>query len=193
MLICVTHRTLCQDNFMERIRQIALGKPQAIMLREKDLSSSDYEALALQVKKICAVNHVPLIINQNISVAKNLELPHLHLSIANLRRFQAEVPRFFTGVSVHSVEEAKEAQALGASYVIAGHIFSTNCKKGVPPRGLTFLQDVCQAVSLPVYAIGGITQDRLPDVIQTGAKGVCIMSEAMTCPHPTDLTKIFRV
>ena len=82
---------------------------------------------------------------------------------------------------MHTASEAKEAQELGADYLIAGHIFSTDCKKGVPARGLTFLKEVCDSVTVPVFAIGGITKDRIEDVLSTGAKGICIMSEAMTC------------
>ena len=60
------------------------------------------------------------------------------------------------GTSVHSVEEAIEAQNLGATYISAGHIFATDCKKGVPPRGLDFLKKVCQTATIPVYSIVGI-------------------------------------
>ena len=88
------------------------------------------------------------------------------------------------GASVHSIEEAIEAATFGATYLIAGHIFSTHSKKGVPPRGLNFLKQVCDAVPIPVFAIGGITRNDVNDVKATGAKGVCIMSEAMTCETP---------
>lgn len=193
MLICVTNRKLCKDDFFNRIKQIALGKPQAIMLREKDLSLSEYEYLARKLKEICDVNQVPLIINRNITTAKKLKLSHIHLSMPDLRRYKSEVPHFVTGASVHSVLEANEAQQLGASYLIAGHIYSTDCKKGIPPRGLSFLKEVCESVTLPVYAIGGITKDKVQSVTKVGAKGFCIMSEAMTCPDPFALTNHFQV
>ncbi|WP_278287557.1 thiamine phosphate synthase [Ruminiclostridium josui] len=91
-------------------------------------------------------------------------------------------------VSVHSVKEAQEACNSGASALIGGHIYETDCKKGVSPRGLDFLSEVCNSVSIPVFGIGGITQDRVKEVIMAGAKGVCIMSQAMTCPSPSLLT-----
>ena len=85
------------------------------------------------------------------------------------------------GTSVHSVEEAVEAEKLGASYISAGHIFSTDCKKGMPPRGLDFLKDVCRSVSIPVYAIGGIRIDKaqLQELLDCGAAGGCVMSGMM--------------
>lgn len=194
MLILVTNRTLCKGDFLQRIQQLAKGKPHAIMLREKDLSLDKYEALAKKVMALCQANGVSLIINQNISVAVNMKLPNIHLSMPDFRNFKNELYPFKQiGVSIHSVDEAIEAQQLGASYLIAGHIFSTDCKKGVPPRGLSFLEDVCDSVTIPVFAIGGITSNRLKDIANTGAKGVCIMSEAMTCLNPVGLTNQYLV
>ncbi len=85
------------------------------------------------------------------------------------------------GCSIHSVEEAKEAQKLGATYLTAGHIYTTDCKKGLPPRGLDFLREVCNAVTIPVYAIGGIHAGtgQILEVMECGASGACIMSEMM--------------
>lgn len=194
MLICLTNRELCTDDFLNRINEIAKGKPYAIMLREKDLCLEEYERLAIKVKEICDINEVPLIINQNIQVASKLKLPNIHLSMPDLRKYKNELNQFVNiGASVHSLLEAKEAKDLGASYLIAGHIFSTDCKKGVPPRGLSFLKEVCDCTSIPVFAIGGITKDKVKDVINAGAAGMCIMSEAMTCPNPVELSDSFTI
>ncbi|MEG6616109.1 thiamine phosphate synthase [Peptococcaceae bacterium 1198_IL3148] len=192
MLICVTNRKLCPEDFLNRLNLLAQGHPKAIMLREKDLSLTEYQALATEVKQICDLHRVTLIINQNVTVAAQLELTNVHLSMSDLRQYQNKLAEFVVGASVHSVEEAKEAEKLGASYLVAGHIFATHCKKGMPPRGLSFLRAVCDAVSIPVYAIGGITQDKVANIIKTGAKGVCVMSEAMTCANPVALTNSFR-
>ena len=85
------------------------------------------------------------------------------------------------GTSVHSVEDAKEAERLGVSYMTAGHIYITDCKKGLAPRGLGFLKDVCSTVNVPVYAIGGIKFDekQWEELKQNGASGGCIMSGMM--------------
>jgi thiamine monophosphate synthase len=64
----------------------------------------------------------------------------------------------------------------------AYHIFPTGCKPGVPPRGVELLRQVCRAVPLPVYAIGGISPELFPAVLQAGAAGACVMSGPMTCP-----------
>ena len=85
------------------------------------------------------------------------------------------------GASCHSLEEAKEAQDLGCTYITAGHIFLTDCKKGLPGRGLPFLEEICKAVRIPVYAIGGISSQNIESVRKTGAAGACIMSGFMRC------------
>jgi len=194
MLILVTNRKLCMDDFLLRIQQLATGKPHAIMLREKDLNQGEFEDLAKKVKGICEEVQVPLIINQNITAAVKLKLLNIHFSIGDLRKHQNDLLSFMNiGASVHSLSEAVEAQELGATYLIAGHIFSTDCKKGVPPRGLPFLKEICDSVSIPVFAIGGITKNRVKDVLETGAIGVSIMSEAMTCQNPVELTKQYRM
>ena len=83
------------------------------------------------------------------------------------------------GTSVHSTEQLRQAESRGADYVTAGHIFATDCKKGIPPRGIAFLADICKQTDLPVYAIGGIDLEKLPLIAETGAAGACIMSGAM--------------
>lgn len=77
------------------------------------------------------------------------------------------------------------ARALGATYLLDGHIFDTSCKPGLPRWGLDFLAQVCAAAPLPVYAIGGITAETLPGVRRAGARGACFRSGFMTCPDPT--------
>ena len=194
MVIYVTNRKLCKHDFLQQIEQLAKGKPHAIMLREKDLPLDEYEALARKVHSICQKYDVPIIINQNLSVAEKLKIGIIQLSMPNLRKYHGNLQLFDQiGASVHSVEEATEAVTLGATYLIAGHIFSTDSKKGVPPRGLSFLKQVCDAVPIPVFAIGGITRNDVNDIKATGAKGVCIMSEAMTCENPAELAHMFQL
>ena len=81
--------------------------------------------------------------------------------------------------SIHSLEQLKEAEAFLMDFVIAGHIFATDCKKDLPPRGLSFLENICDNSEVPVYAIGGMTKEREPEVMRKGASGICIMSGCM--------------
>lgn len=182
MVICVTHRLLCPDDFLERLDRIAAQHPYAIVLREKDLSESEYEALARDCLRICQKHDVLLNLNSQIAVARRIGCDGIHLPFHLLLQHKNELEDFSrVGVSLHSPEEAAQLADTPATYVQAGHVFPTDCKAGVPPRGLSFLRAVCQATDLPVFGIGGITAERYPAVLQTGAAGACIMSGLMTC------------
>lgn len=153
-----------------------------MILREKDLAESEYTTLAKKVLPICEKEKIPCSLHKYAEAAIRIGVRRIHLPLSLLLELPADKKGYFSdalGVSVHSVEEALLAYRLGASYVTAGHIFATDCKKGVPPRGLAFLEEVCRAVPIPVYAIGGITVENTPDCIRAGAAGVCMMSEYM--------------
>lgn len=193
MIIYVTNRKLCRGDFFQRMEQLAAGRPNGIILREKDLSLSEYETIAAKAKKICEKYGVRLVVNQFATAAAKLKIPHIQLPMETLRNYRAFLKNFSSvGASVHSIEEAVEAEKLGATWLMAGHIFSTASKKNIPPRGLSFLKQVCQHTNLPVLAIGGITLSNARDLLLAGAKGVCLMSEPMTCSDPIKYTEQLR-
>ena len=177
---------------MQRVHQLAQARPHAVMLREKELDVQGYEELARKVKAICEQFSVILILHKNASVAEKMNHSHLHLSMPDLRSYLKGRHPLFIGASVHSVAEAVEAEALGASYVVAGHIYPTDSKKDTSPRGVSFLQQVCQAVSIPVFAIGGIDGNNVKEIMESGAQGCCSMSAAMICKNPGMWVKSFH-
>lgn len=181
MLFVITSTELCTDNFLGRIEEIAMSHPDRIILREKQMTERQYRTYAYDCQAICRLYDVPFSVHGFIDIAREIR-SDLHLPLDALREQPYLSKEFRTlGVSVHSSEEAAEAEQLGASYVIAGHIFETDCKKGVPPRGLDFLQNVAYSVNIPVLAIGGITKEKLPYLYAKGASGVCVMSRFMQC------------
>lgn len=184
-ILCVTNRSLCQENFLTRIEKIAQEHPGGIILREKDLPEQEYASLAKSVLEICRKHHTRCMLHSFVNVAKELHCDGIHLPLPILRTLSDAEKRTFTtlGASCHSVSDAKEAQRLGCTYIIAGHIFDTDCKKGLAGRGLDFLRDVCETVSIPVYGIGGIHARNIMEVRNTGAAGACIMSGLMTCKN----------
>ena len=184
-LLCVTNRKLCRENFLVRIEKIAAAKPKAIILREKDLPEQAYKKLAEEVQAICRKENVLCILHGFVTAAKALNGSALHLPMQTLRKISPADRAIFSvlGASCHSLEEAAEAWRLGCTYITAGHIFDTDCKKGLPGRGAAFLKKVCGSIPIPVYAIGGINRDKISEVRQAGAAGVCIMSGAMTCEN----------
>lgn len=182
-LICITNRKFCSNNFSDQIEMIASAHPKAIVLREKDLSEKEYEQLARQVMQICQKNGTQCILHSFSNVATALGATAVHMPLPLLRKMTPQEKSHFQiiGASCHSLEEAKEAQDLGCTYITAGHIFLTDCKKGLPGRGLPFLEEICKAVRIPVYAIGGISSQNIESVRKTGAAGACIMSGFMRC------------
>lgn len=182
-LICITNRKLCSNNFLDQIEMIASAHPKAIVLREKDLSEKEYEQLARQVMQICQKHGTQCILHSFSNVAITLGAVVVHMPLPLLQKMTPQEKSHFQiiGASCHSLEEAKEAQDLGCTYITAGHIFLTDCKKGLPGRGLPFLEEICKAVRIPVYAIGGISSQNIESVRKTGAAGACIMSGFMRC------------
>lgn len=184
-ILCVTNRALCKSDFLAKIEEIAKAAPSAIILREKDLTEGEYKALAASVMEICERNDITCILHSFINAAIELNCDKIHLPLHILRGMSSLEKEKFTvlGASCHSVEDALEAEKLGCTYITAGHVFATDCKKGIPPRGVDFLKNVCQSVSIPVYAIGGIDEKNISSVKIAGAAGACIMSGLMQCEN----------
>ena len=180
-IICVTNRHLAQKDYYETISDIASARPKAIILREKDLGYEEYEALAKKVITICEKQEVPLVLHYYVKAAVSLSVDRIHVPLPVLKQLSMPQKKHFSvlGTSVHSIVEAKQAQELGATYLAAGHIYETECKKGMPARGLEFLKQVCDAVDIPVYAIGGVTKERVRECKDVGAKGAMMMSGCM--------------
>lgn len=184
-LICITNRTLCRGDFLSQIENIAKSSPKAIILREKDLSPNEYKTLAEKVTEICKRYNTSCILHNYINVAVQLNTAAIHLPMSALRTMSDMERRRFSvlGASCHSVEEGREAEKLGCSYITAGHIFATDCKKNVPPRGIEFLKDMCSNISISVYAVGGITPVNASLIKSAGATGYCVMSGLMQCDN----------
>ena len=182
-IICVTNRSLCREDFLLRLEKIARCHPAAIILREKDLSGEDYRQLAQKVMKLCEAQQVLCVLHSFIDTAVELKAKAIHLPLPALREMTEEQKKAFIiiGASCHSVEDAREAESLGCTYITAGHVFDTDCKKGLPGRGPEFLENVCKSVSIPVYAIGGVDNTNIAEARAAGAKGACVMSGLMQC------------
>ncbi|MGN0706545.1 MAG: thiamine phosphate synthase [Faecalibacterium sp.] len=190
-ILCVTNRKLCREDFLTRVERIAACRPAGIILREKDLSPAAYRALAQPVLELCARYNVTCILHSFPDAARELRADALHLPLPLLRQMRTEEKAQFRilGASCHSAADALEAQALGCTYITAGHVFATECKKGVPGRGPDFLREVCRAVQIPVYGIGGIGAENIALVRKVGAAGACLMSSLMTAEDVAELLR----
>lgn len=170
------------DNYVNHLAGLGKSnlKPDMLILREKNLEEREYEKLLAMVKKECENTGLELIAHTYPGAAEALDLKRIHLPFPLLEQYRqmGKLKNMKNiGVSIHSLEEAVKARRLGASYLTAGHIFVTDCKRGLAPRGIGFLEAICKEVDIPVYAIGGIHPENLDSVRKTGAAGACMMSE----------------
>ena len=194
----ISNRKLCEnENLEKQIEKIfsAYEKKMilenfeivSLTLREKDLNKNEYLKLIEKVYPICQKYKINLILHQNydLNLDDKYNIEGIHLSYDIFKslneNIKAELIKKYKriGVSVHSLEEAKEVENLGASYVVAGHIFETDCKKGLEPRGLNFIKDISSTLTIPIFAIGGIDEKNSLSVIDSGAFGICMMSSMM--------------
>lgn len=178
--IAVTNRALCRGALLPQIEKIAFLHPHALILREKDLSPEDYERLAAQVLAVCRRHGVPCFLHSHVEAARRLGCRNIQLSLPALREWADQLDGFDQiSVSCHSLSDVQEAARLGATQALLGNIFETDCKKGLPGKGVDFLREVCARSSLPVYGIGGVSPDNLPRLLDAGAAGGCMMSGFM--------------
>ena len=194
----ISNRKLCENENLEKQiekifsvyqRKIILENFEivALTLREKDLYKNEYLKLVEKIYPICQKYRIDLILHQNydLRLDNKYNIKGLHLSYNTFKSLNKNIREELIkkykkiGVSIHSINEAKEVEMLGANYVVAGHIFKTDCKKDLEPRGLEFIQELSSALIIPIFAIGGINQENSHLVINSGAFGVCMMSSLM--------------
>ena len=179
--IVITNRKLVKGDYLTQIRKVAALHPYAIILREKDLSEEAYEALSEQVLGICEKEKVPCFLHSHIRIARKLGCKNIHVSVSGVKELTDYADEFDQiSVSCHSPEEVTCAIEHGATQIVLGTIFETECKKGVKGKGTGFVKEIVSYCglhgNLPVFAIGGITPENLGLVKAAGARGGCMMS-----------------
>lgn len=194
----ISNRKLCEnENLEKQIEKIFSAYQRKIILenfeivsltlREKDLNKNEYLKLVEKIYPICQKYRIDLILHQNydLNLDEKYNIKGLHLSYNTFKSLNKNIREELIkkykkiGVSIHSVDEAKEIENLGATYIVAGHIFKTDCKKDLKPRGLNFIKNLSSILTIPIFAIGGINQENSHLVINSGAFGVCMMSSLM--------------
>ena len=183
--IVITNPHLVQGDFLKQLEKVTKLHPHALILREKDLTDDAYESLAKKVFDLCKREDITFFLHTKIEIARKIGCQNIHLSIPVLKGLSETEKKALTedfceiSISCHSMEDVEIAMAGGATQIILGTIFETECKKGVLGKGVEFVREICQKCPLPVYAIGGMNLQRLPLVIDAGAAGCCMMSGFM--------------
>lgn len=189
MLYLITNRNIVKCGDLYSVLQKAVeGGVDSIILREKDLPFEELVLVAEKIKDIIADKNVRLIVNGNIEVARKIKAEGFHIGFKNFIEKKYEFDGLL-GVSVHSLEEAVLAEKNGANYILAGHVYETDCKKGLEPRGIDFIRTITSNVNIPVIALGGINEKNINNVLSAGADGVAVMSYIMAAEDPYIATK----
>ena len=178
----------------EQVEAAIKGGATIIQLREKKMPEEEFLQEARELKMLCNAYKIPFIINDNISVALAMDADGVHLGQGDMELKQAREilgPDKIIGVSAHSVEEAVQAEKNGADYLGAGAVFSTASKTDVTSLSMETLKEICEAVSIPVVAIGGISEENMDQLKGTGISGVAVISalfaQADVCQAATRL------
>ncbi len=180
LLYAVTDRSwVGKQTFSEQVESALKGGATCIQLREKHLSEEQFLEQAKEIKALCRKYRVPLIINDNVEIALKCGADGVHVGQSD--RGAAEVRAMagddlIIGVSARTVEQALAAEAAGADYLGVGAVFSTTTKLDARAVSHSVVRQICDAVKIPVVAIGGIDRENILELSGTGVDGVALVS-----------------
>ena len=180
LLYAVTDRAwVGRQSLYEQVESAIKGGVTCVQLREKQLNDEDFLKEAVEISALCRKHNVPFFINDNVEVAIKCNADGIHVGQEDMAAEQVRSrvgDDMMIGVSVHSVEEALEAVKNGADCLGVGAIFSTSTKTDVDVLPRKVLCDICNAVDIPVVAIGGISKENISQLAGTGVDGVALVS-----------------
>lgn len=167
--------------FLQKIEEACKNGVTLVQLREKELTTSAYYSLAQKVKNVTDYYQIPLIIDDRVDICLAVDASGVHIGDDEL---PTEVTRQLIGdkilgVSAKNVSQAQEAQMSGADYLGIGAMFSTTTKKDAQTTSFETLQQITQEISIPVVAIGGITEERITNFNHINIQGIAVVSEIM--------------
>ena len=180
LLYAVTDRHWLGDRTLyEVVKESLDGGATFIQLREKNLDQAHFLEEAVELKKLCAEYHVPFVINDNVDIAMQMDADGVHVGQNDMETGDVRAklgPDKIIGVSAQTVEQAILAEKRGADYLGVGAVFPTGSKDDADDVSHETLKAICQAVNIPVIAIGGITVENTPLLKGTGICGIAVIS-----------------
>lgn len=187
LYLVTDNKNKTEEKFLNTIEESIKGGVSLVQLREKKLKHDEFLNIALKVKKLLKKYNVPLIINDNVEIAKEIDADGIHVGQDDL---EAKKVRKILGndkiigVSAHNIKEAKKAERDGANYIGCGTIFKTYTKSDATLITKDELKNIVNTVSIPVVYIGGIKEDNIKELKNTGIKGVSVVSAIMESENP---------
>ena len=179
VLYAITDRSwLGKETMAEQIEKALKGGVTMLQYREKGLLYEQMKQEAIEIQKLCREYRVPFIINDYVELAREIGADGVHvgqsdIDVSNAREILG--PAAIIGATAKTVEQALAAQKQGADYLGSGAVFGSNTKRDAKPMEHTRLQEICEAVIIPVVAIGGITKENVSALVGRGMSGVAVI------------------
>ena len=167
------------------VRESLEGGVTMLQLREKTLAEPAFLAEAKELQALCREYHVPFIVNDNVDIALAMDADGVHVGQSDMEALDVRAklgPGKIVGVSAQTVEQALLAEKHGADYLGVGAVFPTGSKDDADDVSYDTLKAICQAVSIPVVAIGGISRDNVARLADSGICGVAVISAIYGAP-----------
>lgn len=180
LLYAVTDRSwLNGKTLYEQVEEAIKGGATFIQLREKKLDEESFLGEAIELQKLCRKYNIPFVINDNVDIAKKINADGVHvgqrdMEAGNVRAILGNDK--ILGVSAQTVEQALIAEKQGADYVGVGAVFPTGSKADAEDVSYETLKEICEAVNIPVVAIGGISADNVLTLKDSGISGIAVIS-----------------
>ena len=180
ILYAVTDRSwLGESSLYSQVESAIKGGATFIQLREKDLDEADFLSEAKEIQKLCREYNVPFVINDNVDIAAQIDADGVHVGQSDMEagdvRKKLGADKII-GVSAQTVEQALKAQEHGADYLGVGAVFPTGSKADATEVSHQTLKEICEAVDIPVIAIGGITKENVSELKGSGICGIAVIS-----------------
>lgn len=180
LLYAVTDRSWTgTQTLYQQVEQAILGGATFVQLREKELDEETFIKEAMEIKELCKKHSLPFVINDNVGIARMVEADGVHvgqedMEAGDVRAILGEDK--ILGVSAQTVAQALAAQRQGADYLGVGAVFQTDSKDDAGRVSLETLKQICQAVKIPVIAIGGIGRHNVTELKGSGICGIAVIS-----------------
>ena len=186
LLYAVTDRSwLNGDTLYHQVEQAIQGGATFVQLREKELDEGDFLEEAREIQKLCQKYQIPFVINDNVQIAVQIGADGVHVGQSDMKagdvREKLGLDKII-GVSAQTVEQALLAQKMGADYLGVGAVFHTGSKADADNVSHDTLREICEAVEIPVIAIGGIGAGNVMQLSGSGICGIAVISALLAQP-----------
>ncbi len=195
-LYLVTDRSWCEGTSLEsQVQQAINGGITCIQVREKYISEEQFIDIAKPLQNLAKTNEIPFIINDNLNVFFKMDADGIHVGQDDLDSLETREligNDKILGVSVHTIEQALKAQSNGADYLGVGAIFPTYTKTDAYSLNPQKLKEICEGVTIPVVAIGGINKNNILQLTDTSIKGVALVSAILKSNNIENSTRLLK-